>query len=178
MEARSRDLLVEARQRADAVRRQGVAEMERRRADALAPSAELAVAESIAEARRGARAAVLKARAALLDRIFADAALALRAAESSDVYRAGLAEALSRALTYVRGAAVVVRCSPTLAESIVAALGDREGVRIEASAAEPPGFIVESADGAVRVDESLPARLDRLRQQLSIELVQQIEEAG
>lgn len=131
-----------------------------------------------AAARRGAREARLVAENALLDRALARSVELFDEVEHEPTVHAALVRAAEQALRYLEGPAVV-RARPSIAEALRAASLVRDGdapVTIEADPSLPVGVVVtgaEEAGGAIVVDETLVARLDRLRSRLAILLLRE-----
>lgn len=134
-----------------------------------------------AVARRGAREARLVAENALLDRAFARAVELFEEVERDPAVCAALVRAAEQALRYLDGPAVV-RARPSIADALRASTLAREGgasVTIEADPTVPVGVVVTAGAGgaggagAVVVDETLVARLDRLRPRLAIALLRE-----
>jgi hypothetical protein len=90
-------------------------------------------------------------------------------------YLAALPERLNGALGFLGGRTARVRCRPALAAAVRSALAGRGGVTVEELPTSPPGFSVVANDGSVEVDDTLPARLDRLRRRLLIELLPEVD---
>lgn len=110
----------------------------------------------LAAATREARAGVLVARAALLERVREVARAELPARVSRD---AGLARALiASALACIGDEAGTMRCAPALADAARAAVP--AAIRVEVDPAVATGAIVELASGT-RIDATLAALLDR-----------------
>jgi vacuolar-type H+-ATPase subunit E/Vma4 len=134
-----------------------------------------------AVARRGLREARLIAENALLERAFARTVELFEEVERTPEVRGALVRATENALRYFDGPAVV-RARPSIAEALRAATLARErvaSVTIEADPSVPVGVIVTGVSGlaeeagAVVVDETLVARLDRLRPRLAIALLRE-----
>jgi vacuolar-type H+-ATPase subunit E/Vma4 len=93
-------------------------------------------------------------------------------------FAARLEPILAEALPFVAGNDTRARCAPAAEAAVRAALagagrGDAEVIPDGTVAA---GAILENADGAMRVDATLAARLRRLRPELSIEAVRLAED--
>jgi vacuolar-type H+-ATPase subunit E/Vma4 len=128
----------------------------------------------VAEARTLALADRLKAEHALLDRVMTRAETLLGEMDLDGAYLAALPARLTDALGFLGGRAARVRCRPALAAAVRSALAGRGDVTIEEVPALPAGFSVVASDGSVEVDDTLPARLSRLRRRLSIELLAEV----
>jgi len=128
----------------------------------------------LAKARHGARRDRLGAEHALLDRVMVRAGTLLPELESDEAYLSTIPERLAEALRFVEGRAARVRCRPALAPALRGGLEGRADVTIEELATMPPGFSVVATDGSVEVDDTLPARLERLRPRLLIELLAEV----
>lgn len=147
----------------------GVAERER----ALASASQA----RLAEARHQASEAVLAARARLLGRVRAAVELELERVAREPTYHTRLADELDGALALVPPPAVV-RCPPALEPAMSAAVralgGAPEALVIRPDPSCGAGFVLAAADGSVRVDATLSARLERAWPELSIELLRRL----
>jgi vacuolar-type H+-ATPase subunit E/Vma4 len=126
---------------------------------------------ALAEARRGARGARLTAQHALLERIFARARALLPEVASSAEYFALLPAHYAEARRYVEGVKLTVRCHPSSAIWLHGTDADATFVE-DAQAA--PGVYVSAADGSVFIDNTLPARMQRLEAKLAVELLAEV----
>jgi len=168
-DAEIRRELHRARSEAARVARESAARIERRRVERLAAreaelrrEAELA----IVRAHHDARHAVLSARARMIERVF-DAA---RAALPSVLERPELEEVLRRdletALSLIGEDRAVVRCPAALEPMVRAIAGETSEIEIDDAVGL--GVEVMSADRTLRIDQTLAARIERLRPALSI----------
>ena len=126
---------------------------------------------ALAQARRAARGARLAAQHALLERIFARARSLLPEVASSAEYFALLPGHYAEARRYVEGLKVTVRCHPSSAIWLHGTDADATFVE-DAQAA--PGVYVSAADGSVFIDNTLPARMERLETKLAVELLAEV----
>ncbi|MGO8995568.1 MAG: V-type ATP synthase subunit E family protein [Polyangiaceae bacterium] len=133
------------------------------------------LSREIAGTRHRARGARLDAEHALLGRVLTRACALLDEMDLDPAYLSGLPERLEEALRFVQGHAARVRCRPLLAPAIRGALAGRSDVNVEEVPAMSAGFSVVSQDGSVEVDDTLPARLQRLRPRLLIELLPEVD---
>lgn len=170
-------LLTSAREEAARLQSEAVARVEHRCAEAIATrEAELKAAADVARARaqRAAAVGMVQARDACLERIFraTDDALA-RALDSPDYATApgGLA---TEALVYVSGVPVVVRCRTSFVQTVRAVVQPWRDVVVMPDDTVAPGVLVEARDGSVIVDNTVGARLRRMRPLLSIEVLERI----
>jgi vacuolar-type H+-ATPase subunit E/Vma4 len=124
---------------------------------------------ALAAARHTARALVLEARAALLDRLFVQMRAVLPELARSTGYRGNLARQLHRLRAFVGDQPVTVRCMPVLATALRRLIKTNGHVRIRRDARIAAGFFVTTVDGSLDVDGSLESRLERLRPQLALE---------
>jgi vacuolar-type H+-ATPase subunit E/Vma4 len=124
---------------------------------------------ALAGARHTARAQVLEARAALLDRLFVQIRVALPELARSTAYRRSLATQLRRLSAFAGDQPVTVRCMPALATTLRRLIKTNGHVRIRGDPRIAAGFFVTTVDGALDVDGSLESRLERLRPQLALE---------
>lgn len=185
--AQAEALLEEARGEADRIRREAREEAERRRAERL-EARESAWREeadrAVAEARRAGRAAVLRARARLLERVRERADEMLEGEEAMATYRDDLREHLARALRPLADRSAVITCPPDLVPDVRAALEEEVGaptaeeadvrgpaeVDLRGEEDAPPGLTVHSGDGGLVVDATLPQRLRRLWPEIAVEV--------
>jgi len=123
----------------------------------------------LAGARHTARARVLEARAALLDRLFDLIRAVLPELAKSAAYRRHLASQLQRLSAFAGDQPVTLRCMPALSTTLRGLIKTNGHVRVRGDARIAAGFFVTTADGALDVDGSLESRLERLRPQLSLE---------
>jgi vacuolar-type H+-ATPase subunit E/Vma4 len=176
--AQAEAVLEEARAAAATVTRDADERLALRRADALgAREAELRAAGEamLAEARRSGRRRVLEARRQLLERVFVAARALFPAAMTEPAYGAALPGHLAEALRAVGDGPAAVRCPEALVTSVRAAVADRKDVAVRGDAAAPPGVTVVTADDVIEVDDTLDGRLERLRPQLSLEVLARLE---
>jgi vacuolar-type H+-ATPase subunit E/Vma4 len=129
----------------------------------------------ITEARKAARADRLRAQHAALDRALSRAAAWLDAIDRDEAYLAALPERLEEALRFVGERAARVRCRPPLGPRLRDAVAGRPEVTVEEVPAMAAGFSVVTRDGSMEVDDTLPARLARLRPRLLIELLAEVD---
>lgn len=177
-EAEREAVLGDARARAERIRGESTARLNREQADRLAPrERELKAtnARTLAEARRRGRATALAARQRVFERVFARARERLAALASDEAYRNAIPSHLGEALVYMGDVPVVIRCPPALAGAVRAALEGRADAQIAEDETMGPGVVVQAADGHVVVDNTLEARLTRLRPVLSVELARELE---
>jgi len=99
----------------------------------------------------------------------------LEEATQSETYASALPERVTEALRFVEGRAVRVRCLPSLAPAMRRAIAGRDDVTLEEVPGMPAGFSILAHDGSVGVDETLAARLERLRARLFIELLAEVD---
>lgn len=154
--------IVAAAQQRIALRREQT--LEQRTAEARADHE-----RALAATRAAARAQVLAARAALLDRLFARVRAELPAVAASAAYRAGLARQLEHLSVFAGDRSITVRCSPALTATLrhVIKTNGRWPIRSDSHIAA--GFRLTTADGTLEIDATLENRLERLRPQLALE---------
>ncbi len=177
-EGEAERLLAEARAEAARIRADAQDRAQRVRADSLGgleADRRAAMAVELAETRRAARRGVLEARAAVVARVFAEAGSRLPALLDDPCYRAALPNHLAEALSCVGGEESVVRCPPALAGTVGASVAGRPGVSVRAVADAPAGVTVETADGAIVVDNTLAGRLERGRRALELLVAARLE---
>jgi len=127
-----------------------------------------------ARARRQARGAELAARHARLDRVFARVRELLPGVESSSGYGPAVAAHAAEALSFLGDAPARLRCGAAAAPALASIAAARASTTLAVDPAAGSGVIAESIDGAVVVDNTLWARFERLRPELSIELASEI----
>lgn len=131
---------------------------------------------ALAAARRETRATVLQARARFIERVLDAARAELPAIVTWARYHAILPDHVEEALRYAEDGEVVVRCHPVLADIVRAAVSGRDRISVEPDAAVGTGVTVVTRDGALRVPNTLEARLERLEPVLAIEILQRLGE--
>lgn len=156
-----------ARAEADAGRRRAL-HLERVAADRRS-----AGERQVAAARATARDQFLRVRAALLDRVFARAAVLLDATPA-ERYAAHVGALARDAARYLEGAPAVLECPEDAATALVQAVHGLADVTVRAAPVSA-GVTGKSADGRVVVDNSLRALLARRRAELAIDLSARIE---
>lgn len=124
---------------------------------------------ALARSRRAARARVLEARTALLERLFEQVRAGLPAVAESSTYRATLGTRLERLRVYTGGAPVTIQCAPSLAGALRRLVKTNGHLRIEPDRHVAAGFRVLSMDGRMEIDARLESRLERLRPRLALE---------
>jgi len=160
--AEARALLDEARQ-VESQRREQELSTRRARRRARLDTA-------LAQARRDAKQARLLAQHALLERVFSRARALLPELASTPAFLERLPGQLEEAQRYLEGVPVVVRAHPS-----ILALLPRTGATFVEDPSMPPGVVVSAADGSVFIDNTLPARLQRLAPRLGVELLASLE---
>lgn len=170
-------LVFEAQQQADAILARAGAELQRRRAEELGRLEEAgrrAVACETATAAQRYRESRLRERAQVLDRVFAEAEAELRTA-GADRYRELLPGLMRATLWFLEQTPVVVHCRPEIAAQIEGLRAGHEDVTVRPSGEAAAGVLGESADGAVAVDNTLPALLRRRRAELEVAVAARLE---
>ncbi|HEY9384379.1 MAG TPA: V-type ATP synthase subunit E [Gemmatimonadales bacterium] len=176
-DAEAAELISAAQQQAHELLGRADSETERRRAEALdrlQQAERRAVEAETAAAARRYREAQMVERAQLLDRIFAEAERELRSV-GSDAYQPQLPALLRATLRFLEATPAVMLCRPELAAPLERLCAEHAGVTVRAVADAAPGVLGESADGAVLVDNTLPALLQRCRADLAIAVAAQLE---
>lgn len=176
-QAESAALMSAAQKRAQEILSRADAETLRRRREALSRREEAgrrAVACETAAAARRYRETRLLERARVLDQIFAEAEQDLHTASAERYQR--LLPALMRAtLRFLEGTPAVVHCRPEITAAVEQLRADRIDVLIRPGADAAAGILGESADGAVMVDNTLPALLRRRRAELAVAVAARLE---
>jgi len=172
----ARQLVDAARAQADEMRRAADARAERRCTEALASrDAAIRIELDVRRARtlRDARAEVLSSRAQFLDRIFAAVEQALPGVLDDPSLAESVERLCREALDCFPDGEVRIRCRPGLADEVRRHSSGQ--VDVVADNTVPEGVVVEALDGSSRVDNTLLARLRRLRPRLSIVLLKALE---
>jgi vacuolar-type H+-ATPase subunit E/Vma4 len=170
--AAASEKLASARAEADAIRAAAAQGATRRRTAALAAhERDAAAAQSRTRSETSARVGrdTLVARAAALDRVFAEAELEFKALAVHPGLRDALVATISDGLTYLPSAAAGVRCQAAVEPAVRAALAaiKREDVAVRVDESVPVGAVIEAGDGSVSVDGTFARRLARERANLS-----------
>lgn len=131
---------------------------------------------ALAEARRAAQARLLDARWGLVDRVLTAALAELPALAERAASDAVLVERTKEVLSYLGDAPAVLHAAPALATRVQHVLAGRDAVRVETDPGALTGLRAVSADGRVVVDDTLEARLRRMRAALAIEIMRAAEE--
>ena len=175
-EAEAQRILDAASTDAAAIRAAADARADQRCAEAIAARAAQLRAEletGRARRRNEARVEVLLARQRFLDSIVDEADRRLPGI--LDSAPPGALPGLCReALEFFPSGGARIRCRAGLARQLGETLG---GVPIEVDESVAEGVIAESVDGAVRIDNTLRARLRRRRPELSIAILAAAQEA-
>lgn len=168
--AREAEILAEAEAEAERILAEAEREVERvervRLAERVAERTE-AGAREVAEARARAAAVALRARAKLLERVFARAAERIDGGALPGGWEAALGASLALAFDYVGEAPAEVVCPPAQAAAVRAALGGA-ATETRVDPAAPAGFLLRAADGSVEVDGTWAGALERRRDELAI----------
>lgn len=173
--------LAAAEARAGAIRADAEAEAAARRRRFFAehePAMRAQVLRQIASAQRTCATATLAARHEILERIFARATEMLATPEVLEDYARDLATRLQTALVHLDDRPAVVRCRPAIADRVRAAIGGRPDLDVDADEEAPTGFVVRTMDGRLEIDDTLDARLERLRPRLASRLVRRLDGAA
>lgn len=183
-EAETRARLAAARAEAERIMEAARREAEGKRRERLAEaeaSIRASLEKDLLEARRSARTRTLEVRRLLLDRILTRAHARVQSALGEEAYRARLRSGVAEALRYIDGP-VVLECDVAVESGVAAALqelgiGKRE-VSVRSAPESTGGFRALSTDERVIVDATLGDRLDRMRPDLTIELLRHVETEG
>ena len=170
-------ILEEGRARAAAITAASDARIAERRAATVQRREAAARAQherALAHSRRAARARVLEARTALLDRLFEQVRAGLPAVAASSAYRAGLGARLDQLKAYTGGQSVTIQCMPSLAGALRRLVKTNGHLRIEPERQIAAGFRVLSVDGRMEIDARLESRLERLRPRLALEALAEL----
>lgn len=178
-EAREQARVVEAegRARAAAIEAQAAAEAERRRGlvlDRVEADGREVERRLLATAARRQQEAWLRARARVLDQVFAKARQTLASLPIAR-YRARVPDLVLRTAPYLGASSAVLVVAEDAAEAVAAAAGT--DLRVVAEAGAAAGLVGRSGDGRVTVDNSLPTRLAAEQSDLAILLANRLEGA-
>lgn len=130
----------------------------------------------IAAERHEAMRDVLLAKTRVVDRVLRGAKALLPGATRDRAYLAALAVEVAEAVVFVGAEGATVHCSDTVGPTVREALGATPSVSVT-SMNEGSGFMAVGSGGAVRVDGTLEARLERLTPTLAIEIHERLEES-
>jgi vacuolar-type H+-ATPase subunit E/Vma4 len=171
-------VMAEARERARRIRADAEAEVGRSRAESLARTER----EERDSARRAVSAAVMEAstrvldsRARLLERIRRSVDVRIQRAPTDPAYLDTLSGELAAALLRMPTGAVEVTVCAELATAVEAAAEGHAAVRVVPAPDGPVGYAVRSADGAVEVDATLPARLELQWPRIAVRLLREVD---
>lgn len=179
-ESKARAELLAARAEAERLRVEAAARIAARRRDALAArEAELAgvLQAELSRARREARVRVLMARERMLDRVFETALRSLAEACSEPWFASALRAQVGELLACFANEPVVLRCRPEFVDTVREACADRHDASVEPDSSLTPGVLALARSGAVRADETLAARFERMRPFLRVALVRELSRA-
>lgn len=155
-------LLASARERAEVIRREADQRRAERSASALRGRARAVTADTergVAEAVRLERHAELAARIRARDRVLSSACLQLADADRRPDYQAAISSRLASAAAVLGDAPARLRCAPALAPVLNPLAITYPNLRLEPDTSVAGGFVIESADGRLVVDEVLEHRL-------------------
>lgn len=125
---------------------------------------------AVAVEKHAAMEGELAARSRAVERVLQRVRARLPEVARSEGYQATLPDELRRALAFVEGDSIRVRCSAELENPIREALADRPDISVEPDATLGTGFVVSGGEGTVLIDGRLGARLERLASTLAIEI--------
>jgi len=132
--------------------------------------------QAVAAEKHAAIEAELLARTRVVERVIERVRAFLPELARSDAYTSTLPSELARALEFVEGEGIVVRCSEELAAPVREALSDRPEISVDPQATLDPGFVVAGDGGSVLVDGRLENRVDRLASMLAIEIHSRLQQ--
>jgi vacuolar-type H+-ATPase subunit E/Vma4 len=167
-----------ARAEAEAVQDRTATEAAARRARVAAVrehDREAAVEQALLPARKQARREILQARRELLERVLAAVRRHLPEALASPEYLATLPAQLVEALNCLGTRGGTLRFAPSLREAVRPVAAGHAGLKLASDRTIGSGFVVESADGVVRIDGTLEDRLERLADRMAFEVMADAE---
>ena len=175
--ARIAALRREAEAEAERLREQAAAAAARRRAERLG-RAEVELRREararIAVARLAARRVALESRAALLDRVFAQAKQELARALAAPAAGAWLVARVAEALAHLPPGEKRLIASSAVVPALASALEGREDVRVEPDPALDAGFRAVSGDGRVVVEATASSLIEQARAGLAADVLHQL----
>ncbi len=151
---------------------------ERRRAERLArieAAGRLELETELLEARRDAQQKILEARQRFLARARQALEALLVDAVESVAYRDVLPGHVEDSLAYFGDEPAVIRCSSVIAQALRSLVAGRGQLTVREDPAVLDGFQVVSADGALRVDNTLHGRLSSRWPSMAIDLLRRAE---
>ena len=165
--------------RDEAARRIGVAEAEaaqRQRAFIEQAAAELQgeTDHLLAAADRAAREEVLGMRTALLEQVFAEAAVTLERLPGA-TYAGAIPALVETTLAFLPEEPATIRCRPDVMPTVRDVVGDAKNVRVVDDPTVAAGVLGQADDGSVTVDNPLPQHLRRLHDDLAIAVMARLE---
>jgi V/A-type H+/Na+-transporting ATPase subunit E len=125
-----------------------------------------AIDRELADTRRRLRAELLAAQRALLDRVFARAQQLAESLSEDPGLRAAIQSHLHEVLFYLGDRNAQLRCPPCLGAQLEPLLAGRTGIELVVDEQAPLGIHARSRDGSLTIDNTLIARLERIRLQL------------
>ncbi len=128
------------------------------------------LARELAAARLSAQEDELRAQHAVIERILARTRELFDGALGDGAYLAALPGQVEDALRYVADRPVLLRCHPSLLP-VVQRGATSESCTCEGVPGMPIGVTLSARDGSVDIDDTLAARLERLRARLSVALL-------
>jgi vacuolar-type H+-ATPase subunit E/Vma4 len=132
--------------------------------------------QAVAAEKHAAMEGELLARTRVVERVIERVKALVPELARSDAYASTLPRELARALEFVEGEDILVRCSEELAEPVREALSDRPEISIDSQGALGAGFVVAGDGGSVLVDSRLESRVDRLASMLAIEIHSRLQQ--
>jgi vacuolar-type H+-ATPase subunit E/Vma4 len=136
---------------------------------------------TLAQARRRVRAEVLEQRRIMLDRVFAAATAIFPCLTESAEFECALHQHLEEAKRFIEDTASspnckprVLRCRPEL-ERVARPLAERNGLTLQMVPGDAWGLRLIDVDTGLEVDNTLEARLERLRLDLAVEITRAVE---
>lgn len=170
------EIISRATRRAEAVREEAEAELKRSRTRALdeVRAEERAEArKKVVEARTEARHIVFQARHDLLRRIRSATEERIDGGADDEAYRSALPDEVDAVLRRAPAGAMRVRAAPGLVEALRDALSEAR-TEIVADDDVGTGFVAVGAEGAVIIDATLSARLERAWPAEAMRLLQEL----
>lgn len=120
-----------------------------------------ATQERLAVARREARAELLAAQERVVERVLAITRSRLTDSDTVERLRSTMSRRLPQLLEHTANEPLIVRCSAGLESAVRKVLETSSAVEVREDTGLSSGIRIESADGRLVIDDTLPARLSR-----------------
>jgi len=129
----------------------------------------------LARAQRGARQRVQQARAAFLDGVFERVVAMLPSLATDARFVNMVPDLLQEGLQYVGDEVVTVMCPPVLGDIVKKASARFPNVSVVLDESAGVGVSLRTSQGTLTIDNTLEARLQRMKGELAIEVLHQFD---